>query len=61
MVTKFGPPVSESSTRISKFYYTTDSEYKLHKTTIENWLSIGFKLEFPWLETYSHNHYSIFN
>ena len=39
--------MSESSTRISKFYNPTDSEHKLHKTRIENWLSIGFELEFP--------------
>ena len=59
-VIELGPPVSESSTRISKFYNPTDSEHKLHKTRIENWLSIGFELEF-WLGTYSHNHYTMFN
>ena len=29
--------------------------------TIENWLSLGFELEFPRLETHSHNRYIIFN
>ena len=47
MVIELGPPTSESSTGISKFYNPTDSEHKLHKTRIENWLSIGFELEFP--------------
>ena len=56
-----GPPVSESSTRISKFYGPTDSEHKFDKTRIKNWLSISFKLEFPWLETYIYNHYTMFN
>ena len=37
----------ESSTKILKFYDPTDSEHKLHKTRIENWLSIGFELEAP--------------
>ena len=36
----------ESSTRISKFYDLTDSEDKFHQTRIENWQSIGFKVEF---------------
>ena len=53
MIIELGPPVSKSSTRISKFYNSTDSEHKLHKTRIENWHSIGFELEFPWMETYS--------
>ena len=43
-VIELGPPVLESSTRISKFYDPTDSEHKFHKTRIENWLSIGFEL-----------------
>ena len=47
MVIELGPPLSESATKISKFYNHTDSEHKLHKTRIENWLSIGFELEFP--------------
>ena len=55
------PPVLDSSTKISKFCDPTNSEYKFHKTRIENWLFIGFKLEFPWLGTYSHNHYTMFN
>ena len=47
--------------QISKFYNPTDSEHKLHKTRIENWVSIGFELESSWLGTYSHNHYTIFS
>ena len=46
MVTELVPPVLESSTKISKFYNPTDSKHKLHKTRIENWHSLGFKLEF---------------
>ena len=61
MVIELGPPVPKSSTRISKFYNPTDSEQKLHKTRIENWLYIGFELEFPWMETYSHNQYTMLN
>ena len=34
---ELGPPVLESSTRISYFYAPTDSEYKFHKTRIENY------------------------
>ena len=60
-VIELGPPLSESSTTISKFYNPADSEHKLHKTRIENWLSIGFELEFFWLGTYSHNDYIMFN
>ena len=33
---ELGPPVSESSTKISKFDAHTDSEYKFHKARIEN-------------------------
>ena len=41
---------------------TRDSEHKIHKTRIENWLSIGFELESSdWEPTYSHNHYIMFN
>ena len=50
-VIQLGPPVSESSTRISKFHDPTDSEHKFHRTRIENWLSIGFKLGSPWQRT----------
>ena len=39
----------------------TNAEHKLHKTKIENWLSIGFEVESLWLGTYSHNHYTRFN
>ena len=38
------PPVSESSTRTSKFYATSDSEHKFNKTEIEIRLPIGFNL-----------------
>ena len=54
------PPVSDSSTRISKFYNPTDSERRLHETRIENWLSIGFELDSPpWLGNYSHANYTM--
>ena len=43
-VNELVPSVLESSTRISKFYAPTDSEHKLHKTEIENWLLIGCNL-----------------
>ena len=39
--------VSEFSTRISKFYEPSNSERKLYKTRIENWLSIGLELASP--------------
>ena len=39
-VIELGPPVSESTTRISKLYDPTDSEYKFHKTRIKNWVTI---------------------
>ena len=55
-VIELGPPVSESSTRISKFHDSTDSEHKFYKTRIKNWLSIGFVMGTHWLRTYSHNH-----
>ena len=42
-----------------KVLWPTDSEHKLHKTRIENRLSIAFDLGSPWLGTYSHNHYTI--
>ena len=61
MVTELGSPVSESSTRISKFYDPIDSEHKFHKTRIKYCLFIGFELGSPWLGTYSHNHYTMFN
>ena len=41
---ELGPPVSESSTRILKFYALTDSEHKFDKTEIAYWLPIGFNL-----------------
>ena len=40
-VNELGPPVLESSTRISKFYAPTDFEHKFDKTEIENCLPIG--------------------
>ena len=44
---ELGPPVSESSTKISKFHAPTDSEHKFHKARIKNWSPIEFKLGFP--------------
>ena len=58
---ELGPPVSQSSTWISKFYGLTDSEHKCYKRKTENWLFIGFELKSPRLVTYSHNHYTMFN
>ena len=55
------PPMSEPSTRISKFYDPIDSEQKFVETRIENWLFIGFVLASLWLRTYSHNHYTMSN
>ena len=43
---ELGPPMWETSTRISYFYAPTDSGYKFHKTRIENCLPIGFGLGF---------------
>ena len=43
----------------SQSFMTNDSEHKFHKTRIENWLSIGFKLGFSWPRTYCHNHYTM--
>ena len=56
-VTELGPPVSESSTRISKFYTPFDSEHWFNKTGIENLLPIGFNLGSSWLWTRGHNHF----
>ena len=44
MVIESGPPVSDSSTRIFKIYAPTDSEHKLYRTGIKNWLPIRFNL-----------------
>ena len=44
MVTELGPQLSESSTRISKFYVSTHSENRFNKAGIENWLDLGFNL-----------------
>ena len=60
MVNELRPPVLPSSTRISKFHATTDYERKFNKTEIENWLPIGYNLESSWLETSSHNCYTMF-
>ena len=57
---ELGPPVLESSARISKFYAPTDSEHKFNKTEIENWLPIGYNLGSSWLGTRSHNRYTMF-
>ena len=56
-VNELGPPLLESSAKISKFYAPTDSEHKLNKTEIENWLPIGYNLWSSWLGTRSHNCY----
>ena len=56
MVIDFGPPMSESSTKISKFHWFSDSQWKFHKTRIENWLPIRFELGSPWLGICSHNY-----
>ena len=34
---ELGPPVLESSTKISKLHGPIDSEHKFHKARIENW------------------------
>ena len=60
MVSETGLPVLESITRISKFYALTDSEHKLNKIEIENWLPINYNLGLSWLGTCSHNHYTMF-
>ena len=43
-VNELGPPVLESSARISKFHASTDCEHKFNKTEIANWLLIGYNL-----------------
>ena len=53
MVNELGPPVSELSTRISKFYALADSEHKFDKTEIKNWLTIGFNLGSSLVGTHS--------
>ena len=60
-VIELGPPVSEYSTRISKFYAPTNSKHKFNKTDIENWLPIGFSLGPSWLWTRWHNDCTMFN
>ena len=47
MAIELRTPVSESSTKISKFHAPTGSEHKFHKARIENWPPIKFKLGFP--------------
>ena len=47
-VTELEPPVSESSTRIWKFYAHNNSELKFHKLGIENWLPMGLNLGSFW-------------
>ena len=51
MVIELGPPMSVSSTKISKFHALTDSEHKFHKVKIKNWLPIGFQVGVPLLGT----------
>ena len=53
---KLGLPVSESSTKISKYHAPTGSKHKFNKGIIENWSPIEFKLGFPGLRIRSHNH-----
>ena len=55
------PPVSVSSTKISKFYDPTDSEHQFHEMWIKNLQSIGVELWSSWLGNYSQNHFNIFN
>ena len=43
-------------TKILKFYVPTNSEHKLHKARIKNWLPIEFKLGFSLLRICRHNH-----
>ena len=58
-IIELGPPVSEFSTRTSKFYGSIDSEDKFHKTGIEDWLTMGSELG-PFLcGIHSHCHYTI--
>ena len=52
--TELRPPVSECSTRISKFCAPPDSEHKFDKMEIENQLTMGFNLGSRWLGTCSH-------
>ena len=59
-VNELGPPVLESSARITKFYAPTDSKHKFIKVEIENWLPIGYNLGSSWLGTHSHNRYTMF-
>ena len=54
---ELGPPVSESSIKISKFHAPTDSENKFHKPRVKNWPPIEFKSGFPWLRIRRHNHW----
>ena len=55
-VNELGPPVLESSVRISNFYAPTDSEYIFNKTEIENWLPTGYNLASSWLGTWSYRY-----
>ena len=41
------PPVLQSSSEISKFYASTDSEHNVHKAGIKNKLLIGLELVPP--------------
>ena len=45
MVTELGPPVLESTTRISKFYVPTDSEQKLATHSIQSGIVMIGKLQ----------------
>ena len=58
-IIELGPPMLQSSTGSQNFMYPIDSEHKLRKMGIENWL--GFNLGSSWLGTRSHHHYTRFN
>ena len=60
-VIEVGPPVLQSSIRISRFYIPTDSEHRFNKTRMEHWLPIGFRVGTSWWKTCSHNHYAMFS
>ena len=56
MIIGLGPPMSDSSTKISKFHTITDSEHNIHEARIRNWLLIIIELGSPLLGICSHNY-----
>ena len=60
-------PLSDFSSKISKFYASIDSEHKFHNAGTKNWESLNWESavliidlepavwEYPWLETHSSN------